>query len=167
MHCTTRLFLAVSLIVATSACASSSQSYPSLEIREFERETGTLGTPDSGAANAPGLAPVSLSDLAALKTQAETAHAAFVAAVPTARQKVASAVGAAPASNAWGDAQIALADLDAKRSLTAIALGDLDLLYAQQAIALNAVTDVDAVRTAVTAMLRAEDSLLAELRGGR
>lgn len=167
MHSTIRLFLALPLIIGTAACAGSSQTYPSLEIRDFERESGTLGTPDSGTAETQVITAVPLSDLAALETQAKTAHAAFMAAVPAARRKVANGARAAVTSNAWGDAQIALSDLDAKRSITAITLGDLDLLYAEQAIALNSAENVDAVRAEVTAMLRAEDAILAELRGGQ
>lgn len=167
MHFTTRFLFALPLIAGTAACASSSQTYPSLDIRDFERESGTLGTADSGGADTPSIPAVPASDLAALETQAETAHAAFMAAVPTARRKVRAGAAAPFTSNAWGDAQIALSDLDAKRSLTAITLGDLDLLYAEQAVALNSAENVDAVRAKVTAMLRAEDVILAELRGGQ
>ena len=161
---TRHLIIAPLLTAALSACASTSQNYPSLEIRDFERATGELGTPATEITDAASITPEALTELQSLEAQAAAAHQAFMAAAPSARQKVARAVGSTTTSNSWGDAQVALSDLDTKRSLTAIALGDLDLLYAEQAVALQANTEIATTRTRVIELIREQDVILAQLR---
>lgn len=163
----TRPIFIVTAIAVLSGCAASNANYPTLEIRDFERNSGTFSAPDTPNAPPTPLAPAQLSRIAELESQALAAHQAFLNAAPSARRAVSHGAGASPGSNASGDALVALADLDAKRSLTAIALADLDLLYAEQATALNGRTEVDAARTAVTQMLRNQDGVLRELRSKR
>lgn len=163
----TRPFFIVTAIAALSGCATSNVDYPTLEIRDFERSSGTFAVPEIPDAPSTPLAPAQLSRIADLESQASAAHQAFLNAAPSARRAVSRGAGAAPGSNASGDALVALADLDAKRSLTAIVLADLDLLHAEQATALNGQTEVDAARSTVTQMLRDQDSVLRELRSSR
>ena len=51
-----------------------------------------------------------------------------------AQRAVAAAAGAAPASDAWSRATVALADLSAARSETAVPLAELDQLYVAQRV---------------------------------
>lgn len=162
-----RPFLVLTAITVLSGCAAGNVDYPTLEIRDFERSSGTFSAPDTPNAPPTPLAPAQLSRIAELESKALAAHQAFLNAAPSARRAVSRGAGASPGSNASGDALVALADLDAKRSLTAIALADLDLIYAEQATALNGRNEVDAARNAVTRMLRNQDTVLRELRSKR
>ena len=75
-----------------------------------------------------------------------------------------SGAGAEVSSDDWAAAQIAMADLDSLRSITAIALADLDLLYADATLAFEQRQILAQAREEVTGYLREEDATLAELR---
>ena len=156
-------FLPIAL--GLSACASTSDRYPSLGLRDAERVQGTL-EPDAAAPAAPSPAPPSadlLARLAQLQSDATRAHRAFVSAVPAAERlaKAAGAVG----SDSWAGAQVALADLDSTRSTAAIALGDLDILFIDATIAADQREAIARTRDEVLRMIGEEDAVLARLRG--
>ena len=150
-----------------AGCAGASSQYPTLEIRPGERVTGSF-VPPSGDSN-PMPAPVASADLldqlGELRNRASSAHAGFQSAAPRARTLANAAAGSEVGSDAWAQAQVALADLDSARSLSAIALGDLDILYLDARLTGGARQEIDESRNAVLAILEEEDQVLAELRG--
>ncbi|WP_271439023.1 hypothetical protein [Pontixanthobacter luteolus] len=156
------------LALCAAGCASSGKTYPSLAIRDAERVSGTLPV---GGVDAVQMAPSPLPGdligrIAALESSARESHQRFLAAAPDARGAVRSGRNAAVASNSWASAQVALADLDSIRSLTAIALGDLDLIFTDATLDFVERGQIAQARDKVLAMVREEDAVLAELRGG-
>ncbi|MEP2737249.1 MAG: hypothetical protein ABJP34_13240 [Erythrobacter sp.] len=160
------LFLAHTMVLG--GCAASSDKYPSLAIRDFER------SPQTAENVAPAATPsqtftISNSTLASLnqaRGRAQSQHSAFLAALPATRRKVSAARGAGPTSDSWAEAQIALADLISKRSQTAIVLGDVDLLIVETAIAAKGADYPRAIQNEVSAMLASQDRSIAQLKAG-
>lgn len=148
-------------LIALAACAGQGGDYPSLAVRDAERWTGTMA---AGAAQpyvpAPPGAPT-LERTVQLAAEARSIHTDFLAAVPNARSRVAAAQGTG--SESWAVAQVALADLEARRSRVMVALADLDLIYADASSAGEAIAPVADDRDAVAAMVDEESALIAEL----
>ena len=164
---TMRCKLALLALPFVAACASASGDYPSLAIRDAERARGTIDAPQPEPTPPPAPKVVSadvLERIAAYRAEAVVAHRAFVNAAPAARRAVAAGAGAARASDAWAAAQVALADLESHRSLTAVPLADLDALYAEQATGFDPVAEVAEARDAVVALVVEQDAELANLR---
>ena len=166
---TTRTFTFIILAaIPLAACASAGDEYPSLAIRDAERQTGTFA-PAIGAAAAPAQpappAPELLDRLAQLRAEAQSAHRAFTALAPAARRRVDAARGAGVASDVWAAAQVAISELDARRSQTAIPMADLDELLVSQAVALQQNGAATQAQAEVQALLEEEDRLLQELKG--
>lgn len=153
--------------VPLAACASGGGDYPSLAIRDAERVQGSFEPAASGEAPpAPAAPSADLTErLAQLRTEAASAHQAFLDAAPGARRAVAAGRGAGVESDSYAEAQVALADLDSHRSRAAVSLGDLDLLFADATLAFEIREPIAAARDEVTAMIAEEDAVLAELRG--
>ena len=141
-----------------AACASPAGHFPSLDIREGERVSGTIAAPA-----APPLAPspASAGDLASLAVTAQASHAAFSQAVPQARALVA----AAQAGDGWSAAQVAIADLEARRSALMIALADLDRLLVDAATNGADSTAIAATHAEAAALAGEEDRVIGELLG--
>ena len=155
------------LLPILAACGSTQGDYPSLAIRDAERSRGAIAAPPPEPTPAPPPRIVSadvLERIAAYRAQAIRANAAFERAAPSARRAVAAGAGAARASDAWAAAQVALADLESQRSLTAVPLADLDALYADQATGLDPVAEVAEARADVVAIVAGQDAVLAALR---
>ncbi|MXO89738.1 hypothetical protein [Pontixanthobacter aquaemixtae] len=146
-----------------AGCASSGKTYPSLAIRDAERVSGFFEAPEP-LEPAPLRAEIA-GQLDQIRAESANSHRAFMAAAPRARRTVASGVGAAVTSDSWAAAQVAMADLDSLRSVTAVALGDLDLLYVDATLAFEQRQAVAAARDEVIGYVREEDRVLAELRG--
>ena len=102
--------------------------------------------------------------LAALGASATASHKAFLASAPSAARLANAAAGSAIGTPAWAAAQVALADLDSARSITAIALGDLDALMVGTAVQAQDVSAIEVVRQQVLAQVGEEDETLARLR---
>ncbi|WP_435418121.1 hypothetical protein WAB17_00670 [Parerythrobacter aurantius] len=149
--------------ILLAACAAPQGDYPSLQIRPAERID-----PDAEAPPPPPAAPVPAAILAqaeALERRAEAADGSFQRMAPRASSAAQSARGAAIASDAWVEAQVAIAMLDSQRSETAAALADLEVLYTDRAIRLEEVAPLDAIRADVARILAAQDTTLARLKG--
>lgn len=159
-------FAPVLLAVPLAACATGADNYPSLAIRDAERIGGSLAAPQPEAPPAPLSPPGAdlLARLGQLRSEAGSAHQAFLAAVPGTRRAVRAARGAAVESDRYASAQVALADLDSHRSRAAIALGDLDLLFADAVLAFELKEAIADTRDDVTDMIAQEDAVLEELR---
>ena len=100
-----------------------------------------------------------------LGSAAREAHGRFEAKQARARQLTAAARGAAPGSEAWSVATIAVGELEAARSDAMVSLGELDRLYAQERIDGGDGGAIAAVRDQVTAWVADEDAVLVELAG--
>jgi len=100
-----------------------------------------------------------------LEGAAREAHARFEAKRARTGALTAAARSAAPASEAWSVATVAIADLETARSDTMVSLGELDRLYAQERIDGGDGGAIAAVRDQVTAWVADEDAVLAELAG--
>jgi len=155
--------LAALLTTATllSACAASGDQYPTLEIREAERVSGTFEV-------APPVAPASLgSDIAASLPQVEAAaraaHAKFLSAVPNTQRLIEAARGTSAESNDWAAAEIALADLLSLRGETAVSLAELDLKYADATLRFEQRDAVGNAVRVVARLIAEEDRILAEI----
>lgn len=165
------LVLAPVLTLALSACASSGK-YPSLMPRAVERITGTaqVVTPEP----APPAAPIAAdftARLAQLVSQARAANDRFARQRPGTERLIASASGAAVASEAWSVATVGLADLEAARGETIVALAELDQLYASESIAAAETGDPRKAQAAAEARKQVDgwvaeqDAVLARLDG--
>ena len=163
-HTLRRLVPPVALI-ALSACATTGADYPSLAIRDEERAEGTFAPAASKRLEVPQVEAGSTADIPALLAAARASHERFTSLVPDARRRVGAAGSRSVASDAWGAAQVALAELEAARSQTAIPLGDLDALYIGQAVQAETGEEVTAAREQVLGWLAEEDAVVAELGG--
>ncbi|EDL49014.1 hypothetical protein [Erythrobacter sp. SD-21] len=158
----------ISLSALLGACASAGTDYPSLAVRDAERAEGQFETGEPQRIDVP---PVEVdltggleARLASLVAAAEDAHSRFDEARPRAERLVAAARGSAVGSDSWAAAQVALAELDSARSLTAVPLGDLDAIYAATLVAADDSAAVEAARSGVIALVNEEDSVLEDLR---
>ncbi len=151
----------LALLLPLAACASQGGDYPSLAVRDAERWTGTMaaGEAEPYVPVPPG-APT-LERAAQLTAEARSIHAEFLAAAPSARSSVSAAQGAG--SDSWAVAQVAVADLEARRSRVMVALADLDLIYANASNAGEATDPVADERNAVAEMVEEESTLIGEL----
>ncbi|MBX7456820.1 hypothetical protein K3152_01025 [Qipengyuania sp. 1NDH17] len=156
----------MSLAALVGACASTSEEYPSLAVRDAERAQGQFYTGEPARLDVPpvdvDLAGGLSARLAALVTAAEEAHAEFVSVEPRAARLVAAAGDRG--SDSWAAAQVALAELDSARSRAAIPLGDLDMIYTATRVAAQDTSDIEAARNRVIALVGEEDAALEDLR---
>jgi hypothetical protein len=163
-----RPLLLALLASSLGACATGNQDrYPSLAPRDVERISGTAQPVEAQPAPAPVAPSIDLAErLVQLREQAERAHAQFMGTVPHTRQLVATASGAAVASENWSVAQAALGGLEAARNPALIALADLDGLYVKSEMDVGAVEAIETTRDAVKALVALEEQELDGLAGG-
>ena len=163
-------FALISAALALSGC-STNGSYPSLQRRAAERSYDAATPAPATADQGLGRLDAALATrLDILRQQALAANESFQGQVSTATRTVNAAQGAPVASDAWSVAQIALAQLESKRSAAMIALADLDtlLVSAEKANAEMPSADLPAVRKVrdeVTGWIASQDATLAQLRG--
>lgn len=171
-----RLYTAVpvlGLALGLAGCASTND-YPSLARRPAERITGSADVVAPTPAPSPPPAPPSpemTGRLAQLVEQARAAHAKFAARRGEAERLVGAASGAAPGSESWSVASIALGDLDSRRSEAMVALGELDEIYVGEAVKAAETGEngnanaASAAHAQVNGWLAEEDAILDRLRG--
>lgn len=146
-----------------AACAAPQGQYPSLAVRDVERMSGTMEVEPAPPPPAP---PAStLAELGALAAQARAAQQAFAALAPTARSTVAAAAGQGPGSENWSRAQIAVAELESRRSQAMIALADLDRLYVAAAAEGLELAHIATVRDEVELLVTQQNALIDSLLG--
>lgn len=149
---------ALALAPLLSACAASSDKYPSLAIRDAERVEGRI-TPV-----APDPHPVrpvaSPADITQLVEQAQAAHARFAEALPAAQSLVAAASETSIESTARQRALLALADLTSLSADTALALATLDRLEAAARTEFAPAESIASAQTVIAALVREEDEAL-------
>lgn len=156
------------LAVLLSACASDTVNYPSLARRDVERAAAT-SAPSPAPPPAPvaeGPDPALSARLAGMVAAAREAHRRFAEARERAERSIAAGTGAAPGSEAWATASIALAGLESARSDAMIALADLDALYAEARVSGSGNPGaIASARDEVGTLIGEEDRVLADLRG--
>ena len=152
------------ICLSLTACATADGDYPSLAIRDIERAEGRFEPVSPQRLDVPKVITGITRDPAAIRQQATESHARFMTALATARGTVLAGRGAQPGSNAWGAAQVALADLESIRSSTAIALADLDTLKIAADVQYAASAVLDASRQEVARLVAEQDAVLADLR---
>ena len=160
--------LIAALGCSLGACATPSDDYPSLALRDAERVAGTLEPVTPAPAVPPATPPTVLDRLDQLAGEAASAHQAFLAEAPQARSAVAAARGSGPGADSWARAQVAVAGLEGSRSKAMIALADLDRLYVDAAVDGEAIDRIGAVRDRVASQVDEQnaviDGMLGELR---
>lgn len=159
-----RILPGLALVAVLGACASPGTDYPSLALRDAERISGTMEV-DPPPPPPPAPAAATLEQLPQLTAEARAAHAQFVEAAPAARSRVNAAVGASRGSDSWSVAQVAVADLEARRSRAMIALADLDRLYVGAFTAAEDITAIEAARGEVDALVQQQNAVITELLG--
>lgn len=154
---------ALPLLALLAACATPADQYPSLALREAERATGTLQPAKPEPYVPPPPATATLDRLQQLTAQAASANQAFQAATPPARAAVAAARGSAVGDEAWAQARVALAGLEAARSQATIALANLDRIYVDAAVDGTSLEHIAAARDSVASQVEQQDATIAEL----
>jgi hypothetical protein len=154
------------LLLASSltACASASEDYPSLAIRDAERVSGTL-TPVAPAVIRPAAPAGVLNRVDQLEAEAASANQAFIAATPAARRSVNAARGQDVGNENWSVAQVAVAGLEAERAKAMTALADLDRLYVDAGVEGTEIDRIAAAREGVVALVEQQNAVLEELVG--
>ena len=151
-------------ILILPACAADTANYPSLARRPAERASNVATVAPAPIVTAPD--PDLPARLTALVEQAREADARFASRRTQAERTVAAGSGAAPGSEGWAIASVALASLESARSDAMIALADLDQLYAAARTKSGSEwATIGAARDQVTAWIGEEDRILAALRG--
>jgi hypothetical protein len=153
------------LLVPLGACTTASADYPSLALREAERATGTLQPVEARPYVPPATPADVIGRLDRLAADAAGAHSSFLAEVPAVRNLVGAARGAEPGSEAWAQAQVALAGLEAERSRAMIALADLDRLMVDATLEGAELERIVAVRNVVTTQVEEQNLAIAALLG--
>lgn len=153
--------LVFALLPLVSACAGAGEDYPTLAVRDVERAGGMMEV--EPAPPPPPPAPSTLTSLDDLAATARAAHAEFLAAAPRARTLASAASGAARGSERWAVAQVAIADLESKRSDAMIALADMDRIFVEAATSATATDSISEVRSEIDALVAEEDAVIQSL----
>lgn len=149
------------------ACSTVDDSrFPSLAKRPIE-SAGLTTRPD--AIEPPPAAPADsniAAKIAQYRGQANTGQGAFQQELGAAQRRVSAASGAAVASDAWMEAQMAISGLDSARAPTVEALASLDQLQVkQQGVGGRAGMDeIAAAIAAVRSMVAGQDEELNALK---
>lgn len=155
----------LALAVSLSACASTSDRYPSLAIRDVERFYGSAQPVDANPAPPPPVqpSPELAQRLVQLQDQAAQAHQAFLSALPGTRSQVNAARNAAVASDSWVTAQNSISTLESSRSHAMLAMAELDQLLVQAETGVGARDAVIAAQAKVDGMVQEENTVLDHL----
>jgi len=165
-----RFFTAFLALFALGALADSAAAkpFPSLAKRPSETRDRTPPAPQAIVPAAPD--PQLVAQVEGLAEQIARGEAAFRARLDTGRTAVASAERAAPSSEAWVNAQVAISALDNARYDSVAGLAGLDSLYVDRqdnADAARVMADlaaIDPVRRRALAAVDAQNDALDGLR---
>lgn len=151
-------------VLLLAACAKPG-AFPSLEIRDSERVTGTLEAPPVPTYTPPPLATATVATLSDLAARVRAAHQRFVAEEGSASATVTRGAGSSAGSDTWSDAQVAVAGLEAIRSDAMIALADIDRIHVDTHVIGGDVAWTEQVRAEASALVAEEDRLINALLG--
>ena len=158
--------LGLALTFTLSACASTSDRYPSLAIRDAERIHAEAEAAEPAPPPPPAPPSAALVQrLSQLRAEANRAHQAFLGAAPRTRSLVNAARGSAAGSDPWISAQVSLSQLEMTRRQAMSAMADLDKLLLQTEQEGGPTDVVAATQGQVGAMLDEENALMRQLAG--
>lgn len=167
-----RFLTAFLALFALGALADSAAARPFPSLAKRPSETRDR-TPPAPQAIVPAAAdPQLVAQVETLARQAQSGESAFRSRLDQGRAAVAAAGGAAPASEAWVKAQLAVSALDNARYDSVAALAGLDTLYVGRQTdtdAARVVADlatIDPARSRTLAMVDAQNDMLDGLRSG-
>ncbi|BBC72283.1 conserved hypothetical protein [Altererythrobacter sp. B11] len=158
-----RIMLPCVLAAALAGCAATPDSYPSLAIRPGERVEGTMVSAPEEPFLPPPVAPGTLGTADSYLATVQAAHQAFEAEQARVASTVRAGKGAAPGTEAWSRAHVALADLERVRSRAVIALADFNQLYVDTAVDGEALERLAAMREELTGLVDEEDRVIHDL----
>jgi hypothetical protein len=124
------LFAASALLL--SGCASVEGDFPSLSKRPYETDTPIEETVAAPAPVTTAMPAELERQTSGLVARARKAHAAFEAALGSARSAAQSASGSTPGSESWVNAHMVLSRADGARADAVAALGEMDQLIARE-----------------------------------
>ena len=158
------IVLAATLMLGACAGAAS-QDMPSLARRPIETpRPDPLPVP-------PGPAePALIERIAALVNEAKVGDAAFDTALSAARPRIARAAGAAEGSEAWIDAQQAIAAVEVSRGQSVGAMAEIDTLLGERLNAMagreatGGATEIAAAQAEIVAIVDAQATRLEALK---
>lgn len=169
-----RLAAPIIALLALNACNAERSRFPSLAIRPAERAYGT-GQPVTPTPSLPLSTQLPASAdpgarAAALGDAVRAAHGRFLERQGPATRVIEAAKGAAPGTEAWSNAAIALAGLTSARGEGMIALSDLDrlLIAATEKVATGSDDElklVGPIHHDAAARIAEEDRTIAALSG--
>jgi MoxR-like ATPase len=159
-----RSLLAPPLLGLIAAGCTTAEHYPSLLPRAAETQSSAepVAPPPAASIADPALD----ARITATLRKLDASVAAFDAAAIRAARQVGAARGSPAGSEAWLDAQVALAELDGLRSATREVVTDLDVIAGERATALA--PDYPALDAAIERSRAASDAQgarIAELQG--
>ena len=151
----------------TDGAAAGKDSYPSLAIRPAERPSGTIQpAPPAPEPAPPPISGQTLDEIAQLRAAAADADRRFQAAAQAAQRPVTAAHGAAPGSEAWAVAQVALSEAEARHNEAVAALGRLDQIHVEAQTEGASLTEIEAAVGEVAAQVQAQDAAIDGLEAG-
>ena len=149
--------LTAMLAVILSGCAASSDRYPSLAVRDAERQAGV----PAPAAPPPPVAPVASSqELGDILAQAREADASFRAKQAEAARLAQASRGLDVESNAYASAAAAIAELSSLRGQTRSALGRLDELETEAATTFAPLAEIRAAQVEIEGLVAEQSAVL-------
>lgn len=158
-----RVLVQLASIAALAACAAPDGEYPSLAIRDSERFAGQMAAAVPEPYIPAPLPEGTLAQVAELERRAFAAHAGFTAEEPAARSRVSAARGSGPGTDAWAQAQVAIAVLEGHRGELMVALADLDRIYVDVSSDGEAIAAVAEARDGIEGLLARENAVITDL----
>jgi hypothetical protein len=157
-----RLPLALPAIFLLHAC-SAPDGYPSLAIRDSERVSVTMASPDSANFTPPPVPQATIENLDLLSANALAANERFLAATDGVRVSVGRAAGAATGSEEWSVAQVEIAGLESLRSDTMHALADIDQIFINAVIEGEEFDAASRTRDEIALLVTEQDRIISAL----
>jgi hypothetical protein len=148
-----------------TGCATNTDRYPSLAIRDFERVQGTFAVSgeDVGIEPPAPASEASIKEAAEMVSLARSAHQSFIGLMPDVERQLGAARGLGPDDDEWAKGQLAYAELTTKRSELAVVLGNLDLMFADASRSYQELAEIEEAREVVQQLVAEEDLVLGKL----
>ncbi len=141
-----------------AGCVGASDKYPSLAIRDAERQTGQFIP--AAPQQLPAPSPATFEQLRGFVERARTAHQQFTAEQPAALRLARAARGSGVEDDRRARALVAVAALTSLHGQTSLALTDLDQLEFLAASEFEATDDIKAAQILVGQMIQEQDAAL-------
>ncbi len=149
-------------VLLLQAC-STRDGYPSLAIRDSERVSMSMATPDGGGFTPAPMPPATIENLDQLVASARAANERFLAATGEVEASVGRAAGAVVGSEEWAVAQVEIAGLESLRSDTMLALAGIDQVFVGSVIDGEEFEAAERARDGVSRLVAEQDRIIAAL----